>query len=426
MKQLSLSLALVLGIAVILGGYGIRSYFPGKFSTVIPIFSASEANLGSVRKCLIPDNLVSPSAEECVRGAMQSLLKSSSARELMAGIRSSPDRVISKKCHTLGHILGRELYKKVGSLPEAISQCDATLCMSGCAHGAVAQSLLAELGVDFDIDLVHSLATLAAGEKIDQNARRYCDLGLAACHAVGHAAFLSLGGYGRSLALCDRVPGRLEKESCYRGVFMESFGLTLSGLVESRPIPDPKEGPGDYGFPCREIGPAYQHACFQYLPWRQRVLFQRDKVADDAERLMVQRLECERMDGFSSRSACFEGLGHMYAAKEELVLSFCNGLAESVYRQGCILGMITSMGNYRNHKNLANFCGQVSDPAAKKICYQKLFQLSRAGDGKPKTLSEICGVADKGPDCAKEYQVYEAGAAKIPEFDLGVSIEKND
>ena len=117
----------------------------------------------------------------CVREKIQSLLLELPAHEIMRAVEAS----FPYQCHAVGHILGQETYKMLGSVESAFGACSPASCVHACTHGVVGEVFLSTPGIGGlpeewrhpNIDLIRSEGSLLCRDRTT-------------CHAVGHVLFL--------------------------------------------------------------------------------------------------------------------------------------------------------------------------------------------------------------------------------------------
>src|SRR5262245_8939044 len=100
----------------------------------------TQASLDHLSVCVLnPDDVLS-----CGREEVQKLLANHKSNEVMSLLSKN---VTSGQCHTLGHIVGQETYKKTHNVEAAIAECGYG-CTSSCMHGIIGQALIEEVGID--------------------------------------------------------------------------------------------------------------------------------------------------------------------------------------------------------------------------------------------------------------------------------------
>ncbi len=202
-------------------------------------------------------------------------------------------------CHDEAHDLGKEIYKKIGDVGEALATCE-DACYSGCMHGVIMQVFTeGETAPD-------GSAPMLPEEHVqieDAKARiaTICDKTVATglykagdcAHGIGHGLmYLAEYDIPKALAVCDTFDSYPMRYYCATGAYME--------FVERGPKEVP---PGATEFyPC-DVSP-YPAACFRYE--MTHVVADHYKETSGFHDLV---LACEAMTG-NVRLGCFHGLGN--------------------------------------------------------------------------------------------------------------------
>jgi len=377
--------------------------------------SSAEASIERLRECLVDPSLVLA----CGTAEVQALSEGRTPQEVMALLSKN---LPQGECHTIGHLVGQEAFRRAGELEGAIELCSYA-CTGACVHGAIGQAIVTELGgVDADIDPEH-----LSEEDVAEIAERLC-VRRGMCHGVGHILFQIFNEFEEPLRICDSSSRGGAREHCYRGIFMEhadtvSTHNLLLGTDRIR-----LSDADDLLYPCTTVAPQYQHACFRYLP---RV--QHDSLVDDTAIAQRARIEaCERTEG-GARSACFEGYGFfhysMVRRDPEGAARVCNELGWATDRAACLLGLIYPIADGGNTMIALNFCERVTSPYEQGVCYHGAIEAERYRENVPASvaaLSHVCALARDAVRCEEAVlsyvsdpwdTVYGISAVRSPEID---------
>ncbi|MCY4134573.1 MAG: hypothetical protein OXG30_06620 [bacterium] len=217
-------------------------------------------------------------------------------------------------CHNRAHEAGRIAYEKFGPAAFALASHD---CQSGGQHGAT-EALFAERGT---ANLAADIAALCDSTH-NTFFRHQC------VHGVGHG-LMAWTNYDLpgALGLCDHAP-RLDRFSCYSGVYMENVVGGLSGamghiteyLREGDPI-----------YPCNIVEARYQPYCYFYQTTRMADVLNWNMAA-------VAAL-CDAAPA-NARSLCFRSYGrdaaNLAADDPAETIGHCRHAAASADNADCI------------------------------------------------------------------------------------------
>lgn len=233
--------------------------------------------------------------------------------------------------HALAHSFGLSLFKELDLA--GLAHCGPDLAW-GCAHHFVAVAIEEHGG-----DVVDEL--------MDVCKTRGDEIGIVACeHGIGHG----LVGYGdysldslkRILPSCERLSPGARINGCMTGAFMEYNFRRLESYKMNDSIPlVPLTDENVYG-PCFDVDEASRPTCVRELPdwWTAS----ETKIPFD---IRVERMgaRCEAVDtdadGLSG--ICFEGLGKIIAANDDLdaarISASCRrATASAEFRLRCLSG----------------------------------------------------------------------------------------
>jgi hypothetical protein len=318
----------------------------------------------SLTRCFSAQTSYAEANPECLKSTVQNLLQRYSSTEILNYVSASTSaKSLTSNCHDIGHVIGETLFTKEGSLESALAKCS-PLCGSGCLHGAVAEGVSMNLKASTTEDIVH-----ADSQTIREEGAKYCDVSGQLCHGIGHVLLLTTKDIPKSLSVCKDVAGKEREDSCFRGVFMESFGSELSVEFNDSYVHVDKN---DYLYPCTSYSKEYQHACFTFLTG----LHLHEGSDTPAQVRQEGARACATLDGVS-RTYCFEGLGYDGAVTQEDfddygdIEQICLSLASTADRMACISGVVDKYINYGNISAAEKLCAKM--PAGEEsVCTENL------------------------------------------------------
>lgn len=380
---------LVLGLGVFLVVQALLSYRNNG-----DVFADTGAQL---RECLKNPELV-------VTCAQREVLKLLDGRSGSAAMALLAEMVPPGQCHTLGHTVGQEVYKRSGNLESSIAECGYG-CTGSCVHGVIGAALIAELGLDEgEVDPQH-----LDPEYIEAAGKKMCAK-RSTCHAVGHILFQIYNEFEKPLAICENISSGGEREHCYRGVFMEQADdVSTHNLLlgtERKKISDA----GNLRFPCDSVADKHSHACFRYLPRVHESIFDEMNVSKK-DRQFNERRTCESFSGVA-RSSCFEGYGFNYYG---LVRSdtgeayrVCSELSLENDRTACSLGMIYPVADNGDVSVALTFCKAIGEEAQKNMCYHGALEAARLRTSPALSIDELRGACRGEEECLGRVERYSS------------------
>ncbi len=318
------------------------------------------------------------------QGVRTQLLDKYPTKEILAAIYDF-DKYYS--CHAFAHFIGRALYKKTGSIPDAYSQIDFT-CHGGTFHGVLEAFLderkttIEELSGD-DLQQICS----DSPKKSDKNASQIFTECL---HGFGHAfMFITDANLPASLAHCDKLDA-IYKERCWGGAFMENS-------TSSTNIDHPTQWlkADDKFFPCTILDERYASQCYFYQANYLLKITNRDWKRVFAD--------CGELTDLKAHDYCILGAGAQLASvsNEQGVTTAANvcHIAKDNDAFVCIEGAVPSLfARYGGDApQIFEFCAKVA-PFLKEFCFAKLGSVAKTYWQYDQTrLEEAC-------QKAKDYQ----------------------
>lgn len=362
----------------------------------------------------------------CLERIVKELMHVYSTDDLLAYIEapSTPIRIRTFN-HTIAHFIGKQIFLNTGSIEAALEQCEKD-SRYGCLHGAVGAAAAKDLGISETEaeDLPH-----ADAKTIGNIAAKYCASdNIQLCHAVGHILFRVSHGYSAALTLCDKTNFKDpdKRETCARGIFMESSGPT--GAL----WPNRDSGPTPlytYLKFCDKTSSEYQHACFRYWPKIQLLAFEHDNIFDPAQRLAFSVPVCRQLNG-TARADCIEALGfsarRVFGSRDNRSdQKFCDQFDVGDDRQSCVLGVIGLYVWNFHYTDGVRYCHSIIDSKLQNFCYKALFQTSdQVSMGS--AMSMICEERSTSQECNQELTEYIHIKPTLPDYSLGLFRDKKE
>lgn len=354
-------------------------------------------------------------ASSCLHKTVGTLLSQMSPRQLQTYTVSSTSPItIRNECHSIGHIIGEETFKRLPSLEAALSLCSND-CRSACVHGAVGAGVLKEIGSEYpDEDIAH--ADNATLEKIGSG---YCKVSFALCHAIGHLALILNNEQLPALRICDDVATSFAREACYQGVYMERAGGSRALFPFARSTTY-KVSDGNYTYPCLEISGQYRHACFQFIPEFQESLFAKQGITSTSTMLQIATQACKSLSQ-KDRSSCIEGIGlhsnvygyNLYSNQN--IQDLCDQYSDHTDRDSCTLGVVPKF--LFLHERGIKYCADIKEAGRRTLCYRATFRWEEGYPNESDPKTRICGTYTL---CASQYDEFQRASSTIPDYRFGL------
>lgn len=303
----------------------------------------------------------------CYAQAAHDFIQKFSLREVLAVFASSEKRSdFFSDCHLTAHYLGREAYKKMGSVRSVFSQ-SSYACLAGTLHGAVEGYFMSKglLGLG-DAAYAKEIPRVCGNQNEYQVPQQFVECN----HGMGHATmFLGENDLIRALKLCDALHSDGERELCYTGALMANAD---GANDEDHPsLYAPKSN--DPLYPCPLLGKSYQRQCYTYgvlTPFQsdlsqsittckliprgyREACFQtigRDRTMISADPITLNE-QCSQIPETDLRNECAKGVAYnlviRFGPRSPLPEQFCN-LADTANKNGCLLQVQTARGDASN------------------------------------------------------------------------------
>ncbi|MGH7833342.1 MAG: hypothetical protein ACREQK_06840 [Candidatus Binatia bacterium] len=315
----------------------------------------------SLSASALRDCLGKAASGNCLDQIFRDFLADRSTKEALAAIKryQESDADLRLSCHVLVHSVGRESFRRPGTIHGAFSACDQT-CHSGCYHGAVERFLWGELAdaqapPHVTQQMLKARAHTACAPELALRLRFQCLHGLG--HAVLHFAAYRLK---TALEICDTLPDVWSRRSCYGGVFMENI---TAAVPERRDL-----SPTDYHYPCSQLDAQYRSDCY---------MMQTSRMAEMGLTLQNLFQECVRAGAYAE--PCIQSIGRDLANEARLrgadaAAASCE-LAAGKARQDCIRGAAYALIDYTWDGQYAlPFCNALSNHESSRYCFEQTIR----------------------------------------------------
>jgi hypothetical protein len=310
---------------------------------------------------------------ECGTKEIANLLKDHTGEEIMEAIEG---RLSSTACHTVGHVIGQQEYRKFKSVELAIRDCGYR-CFSSCTHGILGEALIEHAGVDISEDGIHFNP-----KQVEKYGKDLCT-NPDSCHGVGHVLFQLYNELESAAGVCSAISSGVKREYCFEGVFMENASsITTVGLQKDFKKNQARRT-GDLLYPCSETLPEYRNACFFHLPLLQATIFTEMGITDAKQKTYLRRKACESLIDIHDQSSCFEGFGYALRNAEgdsSVMRTECTSLASEYNRAACVYGVAYSFAVYFRSRDAINFCGTIPGSYERSLCFHGTFSLTNFWD----------------------------------------------
>lgn len=355
-------LLVIVGLGV--AGYlGYRHVSSGRLALPpAPVADLEVSTTAAVRECLAGEDLGTKAV--CLDGVFRTYLKSGTTKQALALLRelSDGDTAIRATAHPIAHAIGRETYRKAGTVHGAFQECDATE-HSGCYHGAVERAFVPETvaagssggmtHVPYEVVRAKAPALCDEGEKEGVSIYFQC------LHGIGHAILFTLNyDIKKGLEVCDLLKTPFDQTSCAGGLFMENVSAFDVGKRQLKP--------GDPHYPCTVVPEHFVSGCYSMqTSWWRELGFSPERMAS----------ECADS---GAPVACYTSWGRdlsdeVRIGKVEESASKCGMLADE-HRRACIRGAIYALADNTWDASYAfPFCDQFSGEQDRTGCYDDVI-----------------------------------------------------
>lgn len=312
----------------------------------------------------------------CYQSHIQSKLLAHYPTETVLMAINDYDQYFS--CHAFTHFLGRALYQKTQSIPDAYSQINFT-CHGGAYHGVIESYLndRPEYLISFTGEQIENICQGSFSKANNKNPEAIKNECL---HGFGHAfMYVTTSDLPKSLSLCDRLKDEFQ-ERCFGGAFMEN-----STSSTNRDHPTNWLKAGDKFFPCTILEEKYLNQCYFYQA--------NYLVMSTDHNFKGVFSDCYTLQGIR-RDYCHMGVGAILASvTNERGVDFSStvcDLAEGRARQLCIEGAVPSMLQRwgGDTKKIVEFCN-LTAADLREVCFLKLGTVAKYWY-KDESIENIC------------------------------------
>jgi len=349
-------------------------------------------SLKELKACLAKP---SPQNADCLDQQFRAFLKDHTTEDALALLKSfeAADPQYRLSCHPVIHGLGRETFRKTGTVHDSFAACDQT-CHSGCYHGAMERFLRGESS------LTDPSKHLTETELIKKTAGA-CDANqptrfrFQCLHGLGHALVYFLDyNMEESLATCDVLPTSWDRSSCYGGAFMENVFAADSAKRDLSPT--------DYHYPCSKLDDKYRPDCYVMQTTRMsemglstELLFEECRKAAPYQHSCIQSLgrdlsndarisdprpsaeRCELGQDAEEQHACIRGV--IYALIDNTwdgswAFPFCSRFGAQENISYCFRAAADYLGTTyaKNAQTISQECNAYLDTANAPLCVQQV------------------------------------------------------
>ena len=308
----------------------------------------------------------------CVQQNVRAVLQDMPAADLMQKV----ERELPKKCHYIGHIIGKEIFHQSETVENAFLACGPGVCSRACIHGVTGEALFSAGGL------------LASPEELQHPSidvlrdigEQFCAQD-GTCHAVGHALYTLFSDIPRSLKMCDEISSGKSAGMCYLGVFMENnsfiFDNTEMGPQTAKPFVESE----NLLYPCNIVESRYRPSCFQFLFLDIQKSLGSSPGADEGNIRDAHRKTCESLSDQRDRKACFNGfgwgLGSGLSSRQTLAPAEAQQICDrerTSDRIACTFGLSNGMVDMgRGWDPVSDRCASLDEMDLKEACYKGAF-----------------------------------------------------
>lgn len=318
---------------------------------------------------------------KCYEKASQDFLNKFPLEEIMRVIEkneSLPE--FYANCHELTHYLGRNEYKRLKSVIDALPK-GSHACFEGYQHGVVEgyfTKKIIQAGSMKDSDISIEVPRVC-GSRAEYQKNELFNQCL---HGIGHAMMLlTESDLPRSLNLCNSLELRSDKELCYSGVFMEN-----SSSSTNKDHPSKFFKKDDPMYPCTILEKKYLRMCYrlQGTKFLEFAGYDWSKTIGTCEKIPKDYLE-----------ECYISIGSLqvgYTQDFKKMQENCNLIKLPVYRKKCIEGVVSTLSVRfgGDASRIITFCSLVN-PDYKKTCYTQMGRSLKQWTKNKSELERLCG-----------------------------------
>lgn len=333
-----------------------------------PYVSAKVETPAEIRDVVyqLDDCMYKPEAVTCATPGVKALLEGRTGGETMRLLELYAPR----SCHTIGHVVGRELFARTSSIENSINDCSYS-CGGACNHGITGAAFLTLSGITPEkIDDVHIDSSI-----IREKGKDVCKVS-DGCHGVGHMLFEIFNEFEAPLSICDEISRGLKREDCYWGVFMEHADLVSSHDTFMRADKTFIADENDLLYPCTSISSAYRHACFRYQHRVQERIFDAQDIPNE-DRDGLRTGLCQSLEDKDDRASCLQGVGRYLLDRALMSPADAHGVCQTLGEKGdriaCSGSLVRTLVAYSHENTAKKYCSHIESLNERFRCYASLF-----------------------------------------------------
>ena len=317
---------------------------------------------------------------------------------------AASDTAVDAMGHVVAHALGRFVVAQRDGDPAVYADCREVF-QAGCNHGVMEAYFASPRAAE--PNAVEPLALDSLCARITRpGAPRL--VWLECAHGMGHGLLTRYHGDVRqALAACDHLTQRESRAECHDGIFMENAvrGTTSADMrvgdaavraAAAGRVRAPLVRRGDLAYPCTEVDPVYQSAC-----WKYQAIIIASVARGDEGRTIDACAHAPR--GF--QNDCFFGIGKQatgWWSGEDRVARLCERVPP-VRRASCVAGAVDSyLDEMWTVDRAMAFCSAVATEA-KPGCYRTIGSRLAVMRTEFPVIERECARAESGfeAECVK-------------------------
>lgn len=355
-------------LSVFIAGASLFLWLP---RTTLSEVSSEKEIVAGMEKCH-----ESKSKASCLKGLAAELVDRFSIPEILTVFKEhEAEAAFFGACHEEAHYLGREAYKKIGSVAKVYAQ-GSEICLGGVYHGALEGYFIEKkllLGKDNMAEIKTAVASVC--DEVEAETPR----SFTQCHhGLGHALMFAVeDSLPDALSLCDALPKQSYRDGCYTGAFMQnvvnrnSTDHPNSMLRDDEPL-----------YPCPVLGIVYQPICYTYA------------VLEHYQGNVEKGIELCGMIPEKYSEECFRTFGRnavMYTDQPATIIGNCSKISKQIYRKACLLSAAGELlVRYGLESKLSIELCSLLDTLNQAECFAELGRRARTLVVDYKKVAEFC------------------------------------
>ena len=283
---------------------------------------------------------------DCYEAYYQKLVRRKGVKRAFADLRLQyvQNSYVVSQCHPLTHVIGRIATKMYRDVGEAYTHGD-SFCWSGYYHG-VLEGVIGKIGRRHLGERLNRICASLPGKT--QYTFDYYNC----VHGLGHGVMAYMQDeLFDALALCDKLDGSWERESCYSGVFMENV------IVDNKNHLTKYLKPTEPLYPCNAVEERYKASCY---------------LMQTSYMLKITSGDFKKVFGYCGqaepafRATCYQSVGRDASGRSvsDIVTTKATcEIGESLEaRTNCVVGAVKDIMSYfHSDIEAARFCASVAE-----------------------------------------------------------------